>query len=73
MPRLNAAPSRKAHQERDQMPNHEPRRKPVHSRIVLNDRFARSAVDGQILRCPRCDHRYLHSELHHETSAEKLR
>jgi hypothetical protein len=54
-------------QERD-MPKHEPeviaavrRRKPVNSRVVLNDRFPGAALNRQLLCCPRCEYQYLHS------------
>ena len=50
------------------MPKHEPevlaairRRKPIGDRVVLDDEFAGAARGGQVLCCPRCGSRYIHS------------
>jgi hypothetical protein len=50
------------------MPKHEPeviaairRRKPLNSRVVLDDKFAGAGRGQQVLCCPRCGHQYLHS------------
>jgi transposase-like protein len=61
------------------MPKHEPeviaavrRRKPIDSRVVLDDNFAGAARKQQVLCCPRCGYQYLHRAGSHGDSFEGL-